>query len=172
MWDNILRPFHTRAPCSHHIIHTLSALFTTRVHTSITLFTLVFTLSFHTLATANLFGVALGHPRLALTCIFCTCKWSHARLSGHITCFCGRSDTLVLPPMSSTSVSHLHPHVAQLAHELGFLDPTAQHSGGSPVQPTRTVNFGTLEAISRADVRKGAPNAFSVPEQCSLSQLL
>ena len=109
------------APCSHHIIHTSAALFTARVHTSLTLFTLVFTLTFHTLATANLISVALGRPRLAPKCILCTWKLSRARRGGHITCSYGRSDTLVLPPTSSTSVSHLHIRIREWFSPLGLV---------------------------------------------------
>ena len=106
VWDNISRQHAQAGVSSHHTVHTSCPVFTARVHTSATLFTLVFTLTFHTLATANPLCVALGRPRVTPKHPIRCLGRSHARPRGHYTCSFDRSDTPVLAHTSSTSVSN------------------------------------------------------------------
>ena len=114
VWDNISRQHAQAGVSSHHTVHTSCPVFTARVHTSATLFTLVFTLTNNTLATANSPGVALGRPRLAHKCVLGAPKLSRARPRGHITCPSDCSDLGTLAHKGSTRLSHSHLHLVRI----------------------------------------------------------
>ena len=114
MWDVNSRQLREAGAHSHHTVHTSCLPFTARVHTSATLFTLVFTLTNNTLATANSPGVALGRPRLAHKCVLGAPKLSRARPRGHITCPSDCSDLGTLTHKGSTRLSHSHLHLVRI----------------------------------------------------------